>query len=282
MNYEQKYKEALKVIESLYNVVRYQSSSDALLVSQTIKKAFPELCESEDERIKKELISFFTKRDEFTKSEPFNGLSSKQIISWLEKQDEQKPADKVEPKFNIGDTIKYIGEREEFSKEKHTIKEILDDCYLTIDDVYIPFKFENCYILVNQNHTWSKEDELMIQDAIHWINEFQKSNRCKDENDMQNSVTCENWLKSIKDRVQPQPKQEWSKEDSEMFQRIISDCEQKYVLLPNEVDWLKSFKPNHWKPSDEQLSAIMDSAQGLYQCKEKEVLLDLYEQLKNL
>lgn len=45
---------------------------------------------------------------------------------------------------------------------------------------------------------WSKEDELMIQDAIHWIQEFQKSDRCKDENDMQNSVTCENWLKSLK------------------------------------------------------------------------------------
>ena len=52
---------------------------------------------------------------------------------------------------------------------------------------------------------WSAEDEFMIQDAIHWIKEFQKSNRCKDENDMQNSVTCEDWLKSLKNRIQ-QPK----------------------------------------------------------------------------
>lgn len=48
-----------------------------------------------------------------------------------------------------------------------------------------------------KNPAWSEEDKLMIQDAIHWIQEFQKSDRCKDENDMQNSVTCENWLKSI-------------------------------------------------------------------------------------
>ena len=53
MNYEQKYKEALKVMESLYNVVKYQSNSDALLTRQTIEKAFPEFKESEDERIRK-------------------------------------------------------------------------------------------------------------------------------------------------------------------------------------------------------------------------------------
>lgn len=49
--------------------------------------------------------------------------------------------------------------------------------------------------------SWSKRDKSMIQDAIHWIQEFQKSNRCKDENDMQNSVTCENWLKSFKPQI---------------------------------------------------------------------------------
>jgi len=71
---------------------------------------------------------------------------------------------------------------------------------------------------IEQASTWSKEDELMIQDAIHWINEFQKSNRCKDENDMQNSVTCENWLKSLKEKIQPN--RELSKEDRERILRI--------------------------------------------------------------
>ena len=48
---------------------------------------------------------------------------------------------------------------------------------------------------------WDEGDIAMIQDAIHWIQEFQKSDRCKDENDMQNSVTCENWLKSFKPQI---------------------------------------------------------------------------------
>ena len=82
MKYEQKYKEALKVIESLYNVVKYQSSSGALLASQTIEKAFPELKESEDERIRKELISFITDRKNWFPKEE----TKASWIAWLENQ----------------------------------------------------------------------------------------------------------------------------------------------------------------------------------------------------
>ena len=85
---------------------------------------FPELQESEDEKIRKMLIKFFCKGAENDSST--NGISDKDIVAWLEKQGEQpqgktaleaakeekvdnqncaKPADKVEPKFNIGDWI---------------------------------------------------------------------------------------------------------------------------------------------------------------------------------
>lgn len=77
-NYEQKYKEALKIIESLYNVVRYQSSSDALLASQTIEKAFPELVESEDERIRKEIIQSI--------KDNMSVIHKDKCLAWLEKQ----------------------------------------------------------------------------------------------------------------------------------------------------------------------------------------------------
>lgn len=110
-----------------------------------------------------------------------------------------------------------------------------------------------------QKPDWSEEDELMIKDAIHWINEFQKSNRCKNENDMQNSVTCEDWLYSLIDRVQPQPNQEWSEEDESHIGRILSYLESfKAYNAPHiepikkEIDWLKSLKP-HWKPSEFQM-----------------------------
>ena len=71
-----------------------------------------------------------------------------------------------------------------------------------------------------------------------------------------------NWLKSLKDRVQPQPKQEWSEEDDVMKQ----NCHQMLALLrPNSSElikdtvdnchhWLKSLKDRYtWKPSNEQI-----------------------------
>lgn len=45
---------------------------------------------------------------------------------------------------------------------------------------------------------WSEEDNMMIEETLYFLREYQHSNRCKDENGMQNSVTCEKWLKSLK------------------------------------------------------------------------------------
>ena len=59
---------------------------------------FPELKESEGERTRKELINF-------VKSHLAGFPQCEKYIAWLEKQGEQKPVDKVEPKFKIGDWI---------------------------------------------------------------------------------------------------------------------------------------------------------------------------------
>ena len=51
--------------------------------------------------------------------------------------------------------------------------------------------------LEKQKNLLSDNDKDILRDAIYFINEFQKSDRCKNENDMQNSVTCENLLKRL-------------------------------------------------------------------------------------
>lgn len=148
MNYEEKLKEAKRLYESANDDQKY-----------VIESLFPELNESEDERIKKELIGFLQlhhpqfvgKRNQEkwiawlekqggnpqfwrpTKEQyealtyafyyiPDNKRGNyyagvlKDLIEdldRLEKQDEQKPADKAEPKFKVGDWILYSGDHYE-------------------------------------------------------------------------------------------------------------------------------------------------------------------------
>ena len=73
-------------------------------LSDTIDEIFPELKESEDERIRKLLIEAVIQvlQDQYCSN---RGVSKEKVIAWLEKQDEQKPADKVEPKFKVGQWI---------------------------------------------------------------------------------------------------------------------------------------------------------------------------------
>ena len=66
-----------------------------------------------------------------------------------------------------------------------------------------------------------------------------------------------NWLKFLKDRVQPQPKQEWSEEDELKISDILAllrGGENCHYNTSELFNWLKSLRPqNRWKPSDEQM-----------------------------
>ena len=93
------------------------------------------------------------------------------------------------------------------------------------------------------------------------------------------------WLKSLKDRVQPQ--QEWSEEDEIMLRRCISATFDHGYL--KECDWLKSIRPhNTWKPSDEQIKVCKEvyadilSAKGFDLGTVNGELNRLEEQLKKL
>jgi len=86
----------------------YKEKVIALLNSQELsneqkeklKYIFPELKESEDERIRKDLCKAI-----WTYIPTEEG---KEYIAWLEKQGEQKPVDKVEPKFKVGNWYQCI------------------------------------------------------------------------------------------------------------------------------------------------------------------------------
>ena len=226
------YDEAINVAKS-----KIKNDKDHVLYENDITEIFPELTESDDERIRKELISFVrgmlvchdkpnTERDEKYES----------WIAWLENQYEQKLA-------------------------------------------------------------WSEEDEYCIHQLIVFC-----------ENCMQpdsGAIRCANWLKFLKDRVQPQPKQEWSQNDIDMIDWLIRCCEKEHEELCNDKyghqdivsdlkrdcrkkwDWLESLKnrvapQKQWKPSEEQLETLDYYIDADISNKDKEVLLGLYNDLKQL
>jgi 5-methylcytosine-specific restriction endonuclease McrBC regulatory subunit McrC len=134
-NYEQKYNEALERAREYHKMLINEDNPEW---ASELEKIFPELHESEDERIRKGLINYF---NDFTLP-TFGGLDPKKILAWLEKQGnisptedelealriaayepiknwseklqslyeklvycEYKLADKVEPKFHEGEWI---------------------------------------------------------------------------------------------------------------------------------------------------------------------------------
>ena len=78
--YEQKYKAALEWMQGMYGGLHGKTKEEA-------EKYFPELAESEDEKIEKEIIAFLKENLETGRAEETWSLSGlKRWIAWLEKQ----------------------------------------------------------------------------------------------------------------------------------------------------------------------------------------------------
>lgn len=95
MDYKNKYKNALRWIESIYPTLQHEQQMEA-------EGVFTELAESEDERIRKELI----KETKGSEMRLFEIVSNDEFVAWLEKLSEQKLTDNVEPKFKVGDWLR--------------------------------------------------------------------------------------------------------------------------------------------------------------------------------
>lgn len=172
-------------------------------------------------------------------------------IAWLEKQGEQKPT--VEMKTPEGS----------LGIDYDTYNKIVDKC-----------------VYGEQNPAWNEEDERIYQSII---DDTVQENQLGDKQI--------NWLESLKDRVQPQPK--WNYNDEIIIGTIIQEIEKissekfidnaKYRCL----DWLryrtKSLRPqSQWKPSDEQIEALDDVIDEYDGYPEFDSLVSLKNDLKKL
>ncbi len=94
MEYEKLYKDAL---ERARTIVDNKNASSVW--KDWLRNTFPELKESEDERVRKWIIENIQETLDIDGFFEGQKIMAKNAIAWLEKQGEQKPTDKVEPKF---------------------------------------------------------------------------------------------------------------------------------------------------------------------------------------
>lgn len=146
---------------------------------------------------------------------------------------------------------------------------------------------------IEQKPAWSEEDEKMWATVSDLLWEGYKLSDKK--------VSWYNiryWLLPkiicLKDRVQPQPKQEWSEEEKARIDKIIDVldwAEEKGYLRYSDwedyVSYVKTLRPqNTWKPSDEQMEALWNAIPHIPNSgKDIDTITELsvlYEDLKKL
>ena len=110
MDYEKKYNEAMNDMRVIYPNLK----GDAKLA---VEHAFPELRESEDERIRKALVWHLKADVDFVS----NGVTKAECIAYLEKQKEQKPAEWSEEDADILNCC--ISSIEEAKENRYAYKE---------------------------------------------------------------------------------------------------------------------------------------------------------------
>ena len=245
----------------------------ALPLSATLAESFytlhPELRESEDERIRKWIL--LQMQEWASHSEPCSEeiRMIDKAIDWLEKKKEQKPelcdmGRWDEESYNNG--IHHVlhnpeayGLTKQSSAEKQDYSG-LNDLERAIHRGFLCAGVENVPItIINETAQeclaqmkpaeWSEEDNLGWDEAFACVTRAEKA--AKNEEELQNAVTAEKWLKEIKFKYYVHPvKQEWSEEDEEMIKTLVDfydsfDEDESFhnTTYGGIANWLKSLRP---------------------------------------
>ena len=261
--------------------------------------------ESEDERIRKKLISFFS---ELPNQDTFRGIPPSKIIAWLEKQGVQGNADKVEPKFNVGDWVVVDGVTQQVTQIRPegfdtdrawngkltfkdvplwTIQDAKDGDVLADSLGNICIYQEPSTKLMYHSYCYGNHKYFVDSGGSHVIVGTYPAT--KEQRDLLFQKIKEagyEWDAEKKELKKIKQNFVWSDEDEATFTVIGS------LILDNfsaedaskTLTWLHSLRPNHWKPSDEQMKGIECAIKTLkYQLNAGDKRLNsLYSDLKKL
>ncbi len=266
MDYEKILKDALN------------SKATPFEVSSWIEEQFPELKESEDEKIRKSLINYvYCHGDagDFTK---------KEFIAWLKKQGEKKPVldNALKEAFDKSRKDYSLEEKKEASDYSESIIPTSIACGESEEEYMLHKIIEAAYITGKnsmQNHVWNEEDETKLTTAETFIR-----NTSLIGNDGIKEATID-WLNDLKNRVQP--KQDWSEEDENKIESIKGLITMgKFVdINTTKTIWnlLDSLRPqSHYKPSEKQMKQLGWIAEQNKDNMIGKELMALYQDLKRL
>ena len=296
MDYEKKYKETIDKIRELQWRHRFSPVND------DIEELFSELTESEDEKIRKELIYHL---GNFHPKSVLKTIYVKDAIAWLEKQksielcEDEKIRKELLDMFNVNGSwhgIDYKTIHNWLEKKRYSEFELENEYWRGYDDAKMHMEEKqgeqkpNKCMYSNDNYTdedrrvlcdgceencelkqkpeWSEEDEKRLKSVIEECS-FHKDRYKHEIEESAYYTLCERnicWLKSLKDRVLPQQKQEWSEEDLAMHELILRElrdnekCQANYSRhFAKLINWFESLKDRvqlqsnqEWSEEDER------------------------------
>ena len=221
MDYEKKYKEALERARDYKNNIVHKE----LTVGESIMDyIFPELKESEDERIRKEIIDVI----QHTFSEISRG--KKKWIAWLEnipytidrekregfhlgykaaleKQDEKSSTVDIESMIEAYEQ-RLINQGNGVRNSpivnmcvaafKHGVENTLDELHLKQGETS-PILSNSSNIGKDEQKPWSEKDEKEYKYVLKFVDNI--LNNCGNKKDYEHCKRCYDWLKSIKQKI---------------------------------------------------------------------------------
>ena len=240
MNYEQKYKEALerakKQLEDA-KIFDYKEGQIAYDIRTTTYAIFPELRESEDERIRKEIISLV---DESTALR--NVYDLRKMIEWLEKQKEQKPINNIMPSegMNWLKSLRPQPKNEWSEEDEHRRNDAIyfletakthyaDTSELDATISWLKSLQNRGNSLKNNTNSpneWSEEEEDMLNRCISSIDEAKENRYYYNEIDGDTSYDEEiKWLKSLRPQKQKERNMdEWLEDGKRCYEKGKADA----------------------------------------------------------
>ena len=189
MTQEEKAKAYDEAIEFAYNKHRFSSNLSEI---KLIEEIFPQLLESEGDRIRKAIIKMISDIDGGFSFEKY-GILKKDALAWLENQGQKSKRGLQEAYretlFKIATILSQHEDKEDSPFEK--IREIM------IEGDFCPMDLEDKE-KIEQNPAWSEEDDGNLEGIIDEI-EANKNNA--PDYDLATYDRFLSWLKLLKDRV---------------------------------------------------------------------------------